>query len=150
MVTSCLYITSVTHGAIVVSGAIAAPMEQVFAIISDPTRIPEWLPGCRAVGGTPLIRQGSWLDVSFGERTSSFRITDFHPPFSFGWAEHGRREGSRTSIQLGSVGTETAIRMQQIVPPIPAPWLKGKLKERRDPKKQLDQTLRNLRRLLGF
>jgi hypothetical protein len=115
-------------------------METVFAILSDPNRIPAWLPGCRAVGGAALIHRGVWLDVRFDERTSSFQITDFHPPFSFAWVERGAREGSRTSFQLGFVAGTTAIRLQQVS-------ILRASQERRNPKRQLDLTLQNLRKL---
>lgn len=134
--------------ATVLSGDIAAPDELVFALLSDPRRIPDWLPGCSAVGGAPLIYKGARLLVRFGPRTASFEITDFNPPRTFGWAEEGARTGSRTFFHLGFAGGTTALRMKHIWTARTFwAWLKAKLKDRRDPRRVLDRTLQNLRKL---
>lgn len=123
-------------------------MDSVFALISDPARIPNWLPGCRAVSGASLVYKGAWLEVTFGRHTTAFEITDFHPPYSFAWAEHGARAGSRTFFHLGFAGGTTAIKMKHVwTAPSLGAWLRAKLKNRRNPGRQLDQTLQNLRKL---
>ena len=98
----------------VLAGDIAAPMDRVFALLVDPRKIPDWLPGCYGVGGAPLVYKGARLLVRFGMRTSAFEITDFVPPTTFGWAELGARAGSKTFFQLGFAGGTTAIKMKHI------------------------------------
>jgi uncharacterized protein YndB with AHSA1/START domain len=139
---------SMASRATVLSGDIAAPDTLVFALLSDPRRIPDWLPGCSAVGGAPLIYKGARLLVRFGPRTASFEITDFNPPRTFGWAEEGARSGSRTFFHLGFAGGTTALRMKHIWTARTLwAWLKAKLRDRRDPQRVLDRTLQNLRKL---
>lgn len=130
------------------AGDIAAPMDEVFALLVDPRKIPDWLPGCYGVGGAPLIYKGARLLVRFGMRTTAFEITDFVPPTTFGWAEHGARAGSKTFFQLGFAGGTTALKMKHIstFSSLKA-WLRSKLNNRRNPHRQLDQTLQNLRKL---
>ena len=130
------------------SGDIAAPVDEVFALLVDPRRIPDWLPGCYGVGGSPMVYKGARLLVRFGRRTTTLEITDFIPPTSLGWAEHGTRAGSKTFFKLGFAGATTAIKMMHVstFSSVRA-WLRAKLKNRRDPYRQLDQTLQNLRKL---
>ena len=132
----------------VLAGDIAAPVDRVFALLVDPRRLPDWLPGCYAVGGSPMVYKGAQLLVRFGLRTTALEITDFVPPTSLGWAELGARAGSKTFFQLGFAGATTAIKMKHIstFSSLRA-WLRAKLKNRRDPHRQLDQTLQNLRKL---
>lgn len=132
----------------VLAGAIAAPVDRVFALLVDPRKFPDWLPGCYAVGGAPLIYKGARLLVRFGPRTTAFEITDFVPPTTFGWAELGARAGSQTFFQLAFAGATTAIKMKHVstFSSLKA-WLRTKLGNRRDPYRQLDLTLQNLRKL---
>src|SRR2546427_9501140 len=37
------------------SGTVGAPIDRVFALITDPGRMPEWLPGCRSVKPAPKL-----------------------------------------------------------------------------------------------
>jgi uncharacterized protein YndB with AHSA1/START domain len=130
------------------AGDIAAPVDRVFALLVDPRKLPDWLPGCFAVSGSPMVYKGARLLVRFGPRTTTLEITDFQPPTTFGWAEHGARAGSKTFFQLGFAGGTTALKMKHIstFSSLKA-WLRSKLNNRRDPHRQLDQTLQNLRKL---
>jgi uncharacterized protein YndB with AHSA1/START domain len=132
-----------------VTGDIAASVDRVFALLVDPRRIPDWLPGCSAVGGAPMIYKGARLLVRFGPRTTAFEITDFNPPRTIGWAEEeGARTGSQTFFQLGFAGGTTALRMKHIwTARTFGAWLKAKLNDRRDPHRVLDMALQNLRKL---
>jgi uncharacterized protein YndB with AHSA1/START domain len=131
------------------AGDIAAPVDRVFALLVDPRKIPDWLPGCYAVGGSPMIYKGARLLVRFGPRTTSFRITDFNPPSAFGWAEEeGARSGAKTFFHLGFAGGTTAIQMKHIgAPQTLGAWLKARLRDRRDAHRVLNMTLQNLRKL---
>ena len=136
--------------ATILTANVTAPIERVFGVLSDPDKIRQWLPGCRAVSGSELLFRGAWLEVKFGPRTTTFHITDFNPPLSLGWAEQGARRGTTTSFQLGKMGNTTSLRMKQVwTPPSVLAWLRATLRNRRDPKRQLQQTLKNLRRLTG-
>ncbi|MFN2571733.1 MAG: SRPBCC family protein [Gemmatimonadales bacterium] len=132
----------------VLAGDIAAPVDRVFALLADPRRIPDWLPGCYGVGGAPLICKGARLLVRFGPRTTSFEITDFLPPNTLGWAEEGARTGSRTFFHLAFAGATTALRMKHVwTPQTLGAWFKSKLKDRRNTHRVLDMTLQNIRKL---
>src|SRR5687767_862717 len=104
----------VPSSATVLSGDIAAPVDEVFALLVDPRKIPDWLPGCYGVGGAPLLHKGARLLVRFGPRTADLEITDFIPPTTLGWAEHGARAGSRTFFQLGFAGATTSFRIKHV------------------------------------
>ena len=129
-------------------GAVPAPIDRVFALLSDPGRFPDWLPGCYGVDG--VVKKGGKLAVRFGPRTSTFHIIDFDVPNTLGWSEEGARKGTKTFFQLGFAGATTTLKMMQTWP---APTVGARLKSmmttqrRRDPKRALDQTLQNLRKL---
>lgn len=95
-----------------------------------------------------MIYKGARLLARFGGRTTTLEITDFIPPTTLGWAEHGTRAGSKTFFKLDFAGATTAIKMMHIstFPNLRA-WLRAKLNNRRNPRRQLDQTLQNLRKL---
>lgn len=130
------------------ASVVAAPIDRVFALLVDPRKLPDWLPGCYAVAGSPLVYKGAKLLVRFGGRTASFEIIDFHPPTTFGWAEQGARAGEKTFFKLDFAGATTAIKMMHVstFSSLRA-WLRAKLNNRRNPRRQLDQTLQNLRKL---
>src|SRR5437763_5330450 len=37
------------------TGTVGAPIDKVFALITDPARMPEWLPGCQSVKPAPKL-----------------------------------------------------------------------------------------------
>ena len=133
--------------ATVLTGDIAAPVDEVFALLVDPRKIPDWLPGCYGVGGAPLLHKGARLLVRFGPRTADLEITDFNPPTTLGWAEHGSRSGTRTFFQLRFAGATTSFKIKQVWTASLGAWLRAKLSNRRDPERVLNQTLQNLRKL---
>ena len=122
-------------------------MDEVFALLVDPRKIPDWLPGCYGVGGAPLLHKGARLLVRFGIRTADLEITDFIPPTTLGWAEHGARSGSKTFFQLAFAGATTSFKIKHVWTATLGAWLKAKLSNRRDPERVLNQTLQNLRKL---
>ena len=47
---------------------VLAPVERVFDLLTDPTRFPDWLPGCSSAEPAGQVKKGSKLNVRFGTR----------------------------------------------------------------------------------
>jgi uncharacterized protein YndB with AHSA1/START domain len=134
------------------SGTVAAPMGDVFALLADPTRLPEWLPGCRAVvpgaGGKGARHR---LSVDRGGRRTEIviEIIEYDPPTAYGWVEILHRRGAKTFFKLGFQGGSTAITMKQVwVPGSWRTWLLGQFYRRRNAHRTFDRLLQNVRKLL--
>ncbi|MGH7569485.1 MAG: SRPBCC family protein [Gemmatimonadales bacterium] len=139
---------SITHTA-----TVGAPIDKVFALITNPTRMPDWLPGCRAVTPkeTPL-RKGDLVHIAIGDAPYriEIEIIDLNPPFTFGWVELRRRSGSKTFFKLQPAmagATEVTIRYISNASTIRA-WINGQWYRRRDARRTFDGTINNLRKLL--
>src|SRR5437660_12847598 len=131
---------------------VAAPVERVFALLTDPARIPEWLPGCSGVAATSPgpLKKGAKIRVSFGERDTAFEVVDCQPPNTFGWVERGSRQGCKTFFRLDFAGTLTAVTIKHVWPPPSLlALLRGKLRPRRHPHLRLGSTIQNLRLALA-
>ena len=65
------------------SGIINAPIEKVFAYISDPQKIPEWrkdVPGISQISGAPNAGATFYEDVNFmGKKKLLMKIIEFIP-----------------------------------------------------------------------
>src|SRR2546428_12570068 len=92
------------------SARVPAPIDKVFALISDPMRMPEWLPRCVAVKAMTNDRggKGARYKDTFQSDTnrheSGIEMMDLAPPHTFGWVEIYRRVGSKTFFDLGWEG----------------------------------------------
>jgi uncharacterized protein YndB with AHSA1/START domain len=133
------------------SGAIGASIEGVFALLTDPARFPDWLPGCRSAKGSGPLKKGArfTIDLRTPLRTRAIQIEviEFIPPTTFGWAEVGR--GTKTFFKLQFGGGSTAVTMKHIwAPRGMAAWLRGALFRRRQLEKQFDGALQNFRKIL--
>src|SRR3989441_3093121 len=62
--------------------SIRAPIDRVFALLTDPGRIAQWLPGCDGVQSAGPLRKGARFTARFGARQTEFEIVDFAPPRS--------------------------------------------------------------------
>jgi uncharacterized protein YndB with AHSA1/START domain len=126
---------------------VGAPIDKVFAVLSDPARIPEWLPACRAASSSGPLRKGAKIKVRFGEvRETEFEVIDFSAPNTFGWAERGGRKGHKTFFRLDFAGGSTAVTIKDVwTPPTFAAWLRAKFSAKRNVAKVLDGTVQNLR-----
>ena len=126
---------------------VGAPIEKVFAVLSDPARIPEWLPACRAASASGPLRKGAKIKVRFGEaRETEFEVIDFSAPNTFGWAERNGRKGHKTFFRLDFAGGSTAVTIKDVwTPPTFAAWLRAKFSAKRNVAKVLDGTVQNLR-----
>src|SRR5437016_7747697 len=55
-------------------------IERVFALLTDPSRMAEWLPGCAGTQSDKPLRKGVRFKVRFGQRMTEFEVVDFTPP----------------------------------------------------------------------
>jgi len=137
----------VTHTLI---DSVRAPIEQVFGLLTDPDRIPYWLPGCITVQSDGPFKKGTRLQVRFGERLTEFEIVDFTPPSTFGWLERGQRHGWRTFFRLDQSGQVTALTVRAVwMPHSFLARLRGRFLEKRNVRRQLEQILENVRRVVS-
>ena len=130
---------------------VGAPIEKVFALLSDPARIPEWLPACRSARTVGPMRKGARMKVRFGEtRETEFEIVDFTAPHTLGWAERGLRKGHKTLFRLDFAGGSTALTIRDVwTPPSLGAWVRGRFFQKRDVRRGLDGTIQNLRMVVG-
>lgn len=129
---------------------VRAPIDRVFALLSDPARMPEWLPGCSAVETEGPLKNGARLKARFGTRLTEFEIVDFAPPNMFGWVERGQRRGSKTFFRLDFVGGSTAVTVRDVwTPHSLGAWVRGRLLPKRKVQRQLKAILQNLQHLLS-
>lgn len=126
---------------------VGAPIERVFAVLTDPARIPEWLPMCESVEIEGPIKRGSRLRVYFADRRLTvFEVVDFQAPSTFGWIEHGGREGAKTFFRLDFAGGATALTIKDVWrPPTFFAWLKAQLFPKRNTARQMDRAVQSLR-----
>lgn len=130
--------------------SVRAPVVQVFALLTDPARIPKWLPGCDAVESPGPLRKGGKFTARFGQRTSEFEIVDFVAPATFGWTERGQRKGTKLFMRLDVTGATTAVTVREVSTPRGfIAWVRGRFFERRQVQKRLQTIVQNLRALLA-
>ena len=136
------------------SGTVAAPMELVFALLTDPARIPLWLPGCReaSTNSNTLARNARFtlhLSTANGDRDIRAVVLEYSPPTTFGWAELAPRSDSKTFFKLQFGGASTHVTMKQVwTPGSWRAWLIGRLFRRRNTHRMFDGLLQNLRKAL--
>ncbi len=130
--------------------SVRAPVVQVFALLTDPVRIPKWLPGCDAVESGGPFRKGSKFTARFGQRTSEFEIVDFSAPATFGWTERGQRKGTKLFLRLDVTGSTTAVTIREVWTPRGfVAWVRGRFFERRRVQQRLQTIVQNLRTILA-
>ena len=138
-----------TSDSTVLSGSLPAPLEQVFALLTDPTKLPHWLSGCRSVSPTTPLKKGARLKIEFARGSTEFMITDLTPPEIFGWTEQGRT-GLKTLFKLEFAGSTTTVTMRQVWSPKNLrAWFLGSLLRRRSARRMFDTAMVELRRMLG-
>jgi len=123
-----------------------AVIQRVFAVLTDPDRIPEWLPGCEAAHTDDPFEKGVRIKARFGKRMAQFEITDYAPPTSFGWAERGQRRSSTLGFRLYPVGNSTTVTVREVWAPTSlAGWVWGRLVSRRNPQRHVALILARIR-----
>jgi uncharacterized protein YndB with AHSA1/START domain len=136
------------------SGTVAVPIADVFDLISDPTRLPEWLPGCHAVvpgSATRAKGERHRLTVEREGRQTDIviEIIEYQPPTAYAWVEILHRRGAKTFFKLGFQGGSTRITMKQVwTPPGWRAWLLGQVFRRRNAHRTFERLLQNVRTLL--
>jgi uncharacterized protein YndB with AHSA1/START domain len=129
---------------------VRAPIDRVFALLSDPARMPEWLPDCSAVGIAGPLKNGARFKARFGTRLTEFEVVDFAPPNRFGWAERRQRRGSKMFFRLDFVGGSTSVTVRdEWTPHSLGAWVQGRLLPKREVQRHLKAILQNLQRLLS-
>jgi len=138
------------------SASVPAPIDRVFALISDPLRMHEWLPSCVAVKATTGNRnagKGARYKLTFQRDThqheSVIEIIDFSAPHTFGWVEIYHRAGSKTFFALGFEGGSTKVTLKHIWQPSGfRSWLNGQFYRRRNAHRMFSGLINNLRKAL--
>ncbi len=132
------------------AGVVPAPIEKVFELLTDPARMPHWLPGCRSAkaNGPDALRKGSRLSVMFAKRATTLEIIEFSAPTAFSWADRDKRTGSQTHFKLQFGGGTTIVTMRDVWTPMSlGQLLRGRLLGRRNAKRNFEGILDNLRYL---
>src|SRR5256885_6562667 len=105
-----------------------ASIEGGFGLLTAPTRMAQWLPGCGGTQSDKPLRKGVRFKVRFGERTTEFEVVDFTPPTTFGWVERGERNGWKTFFRLDPSAESTAVTVRDVwAPRSLISWLRGRL-----------------------
>jgi uncharacterized protein YndB with AHSA1/START domain len=135
-------------------GSVGAPIDRVFDLITDPARMPEWLPGCLSVTPGPG-RKGKGVHHRLvfqrrGQRVDAeIEITNYNAPVSYAWVELRRRAGSKTSFALQFQGGTTKVTMKHTWTPTTwRAWLLGQFYRRKHAYETFDGLLQNLRKVL--
>src|SRR5437867_4859636 len=92
-------------------------IERVFALLTDPGRMAEWLPGCAGTESDKPLRNGVRVKVRFGERTTEFEVVHFTPPTTFGWVERGERNARKTFFRRDVTAASTAVTVRDVCDP---------------------------------
>ena len=125
-------------------------IERVFALLTDPSRMAEWLPGCAGTQSDKPLRKGVRFKVRFGQRMTEFEVVDFAPPTTFGWVERGGRNGWKTFFRLDPSAQSTAVTVRDVwAPRTLIAWLRGRIFEKRRVNSQLEAILANVRKILA-
>lgn len=134
------------------SGLLPAPIDRVFALLRDPSRFPEWLPGCHEVAprDQPMKKGAVYhLEIADHNYRVEIEIVDFNPPNTLGWVELRRRTGNKVYIALHYEGGVTNFTMKHIWHPSGwRAWLNGQFYRRRDAWRTFNRALQNLRKIL--
>ena len=124
------------------------PMAQVFAFLTSPGRMPDWLPECTGVEYEAPLKRGTRFTARFGERVTEFEVVDLAAPATFGWAERGERTGSKTFFRLEGRGGSTALTIREVwTPRSLVAWLRGHVRQKRDVKRRLSGVVERVRNM---
>ena len=131
-------------------GFLPAPIDQVFAALTDPRHICKWLPGCSAAQSERPLQQGVWLRARFKKRVSIFEVVEFLPPKRLGFLERGQRKNAQLFFGLEAAGASTTVTVREVWQPGSAgAWVRGRVLPKRDPDRYLAAILENLGRIVG-
>lgn len=125
---------------------LAAPIERVFEVLTDPARMARWLPGAASVQANGPLKRGGQVRVRYGERNVLLEIVDHKAPYTFGWIEREGRRGVKTFFRLDWAGGSTAVTVRDVwQPPTFKAWVRGKFSGKRKPEVQVERILHGLK-----
>lgn len=125
---------------------LSAPIEKVFALLTDPRAISQWLPGADDVAATGPLNRGDQINVRFGNRLVVLEVVDCKAPYTFGWVEREGRRGVKTFFRLDWAGGSTAVTVRDVwEPPSVGAWLHGTIGGKRRPDLQIERIMTGLR-----
>ena len=136
------------------SGLVGVPIEEVFELLSDASRMPDWLPNCTAaVPGPTRKGKGDRHRIHFersGRKADAvIEVIEFVPPTTYAWVEIVHRRGAKTFFKLEFQGGTTRITMKHVWAPSGLrAWLLGHFYRRRSAHRMFDGLLQNLRKAL--
>lgn len=126
--------------------SVQVPMAQVFAFLTSPGRMPDWLPDCTGVEYEAPLKRGARITAHFGARVTEFEVVDYAPPATFGWAERGERKGSKTFFRLDGRAGSTALTIREVwTPRSLLGWLRGHFREKRAVERRLSGLVEQVR-----
>jgi len=88
------------------------PIEEAFALLSEPDRMGDWLPyvwKCEYVGGGPMhkgTRINSMIGTEASHKIQQSRVSAFEPPHLFALTSHQMGVEATYTWQLAEFGTE--------------------------------------------
>ena len=136
------------------SGLVGVSIEEVFQLLSDASRMPEWLPNCTAAVPAPTKKgKGDRHRIHFerdGRKADCvIEVIEFVPPTTYAWVEIIHRRGAKTFFKLQFQGGATRITMKHVWTPSGLrAWLLGHFYRRRSAHRMFDGLLQNLRKAL--
>ncbi len=94
------------------TGTVGVSIQEVFDLISDPSRMAEWLPNCVSVVPGPTGRgKGDRHRLHFernGRNADAvIEVIEYEPPTTYAWVEIIYRRGSKTFFKLDFQGGTT-------------------------------------------
>jgi uncharacterized protein YndB with AHSA1/START domain len=126
--------------------SVQVPMAQVFAFLTSPGHMPDWLPDCTRVEYEAPLKRGAKVTARFGERVSELEVVDFAPPATFGWAERRGRKGSKTFFRLDGRAGSTALTIREIETPRSLlGWILGRIRHKREVTRRLKGVVERVR-----
>jgi uncharacterized protein YndB with AHSA1/START domain len=140
---------------VTVTGLVAAPIERVFDLLTDPKRMPDWFPGCQSVlvDSSPGRKGERWrLRLRTPTRIADIHleILEYTPPTNFAWLELLPRSGTKTYFKLQSQGGSTEVTIKHAAnPPTLGGWMRSMWFRRRNMRGHFEHVLLNLGKLLS-
>src|SRR5207253_3953364 len=107
------------------TGTVGVSIQDVFDLISDPSRMAEWLPNCLSVVPGPIGKgKGDRHRLHFqrqGRKAGAvIEVIEYQPPAPYAWVEIIFRRGSKTFFKLDFQGGTSKITMKCVW--VPASW----------------------------
>jgi uncharacterized membrane protein len=135
---------------------IERPPKDVFALVSDLARGPEWFAGITRWEPRSRARKGVGaryrvlVKVGSVEAGGTLAVSEWDPPRTIAWeSEDGIRQRGRWRLRKSGPGTELALEVDFALPGGPAGWIAERLAGRAI-SRDMTATLLAARRILEF